>query len=864
MIIHNIFTISIEIVIRLFSTTKIVIMKKNLLILVLCTLSICIHAKTRTEKDASQLASQFLSNASCNLQKAPASTNSKMQLAYSSKKTNESDALYYVYNKGDQNGYVIISGDDRAKTVLGYADDGDFNFSSLPESAKEWLKFYESEITSLPEVDYPILKAVRSTVVNKKNEFPTSINPLLKNIKWNQAAPYNNLCPIIDSTKNVRAMTGCVATAMAQVMRYHKWPVKGTGSHCYKTYSYNLPLSLDFYNTTFDWNNISETYDSNSSSTQNNAVATLMYNCGVSINTDYAHSSSAFSNDVAIALSTYFGYDKNIQIFSRDYCSRTKWMEMLKTELSASRPILYGGINSSRVGHMFVCDGYDNNGLFHFNWGWGGSANGYFEISALDPTNQKTINNVGGYNTAQTIITGIQKPSSLSVPSYVILMPHKLTTLNDSIARTDSFSIVSQGIGNYGANKFIGQVGVALYNSKELVEILKSKNKNELIPLSGWDSLLFSVKIPEKLSNGNYQIYAVYKSSTDNSWQIIKSKIGTPEYLNVLVSSSNILIKTPQNASPALNLDSLITIGNLYQNKTARFNVSITNSGAEYNSLLKIYLQSDVNNKINQLISAEVINITSNETRNLIFTSNIKVGPGQYKLSILYDSTNNESAIQYAALGSELMVNVLPEPNDSSKLILNSKISFPNSSSVDRNNVTLTAQIKNNGGVFNNVVVANIIPLTSENSISVIGYQNIVFDSNEEKTVTFTAPVDLAPGNYRIAVYCFNASRGWTKITPDELSTIPFTLVDKATEVNNTNTIGLQLSPNPASDILKLKSDLLIKQIAIIDLQGKQLKSLITNHNNEIAIPIEDLKSGIYLIKVQTDNATRIVKFVKK
>jgi hypothetical protein len=837
-------------------------MKKNLLILILCTLSIYIYANKRTEKEASQLASQFLSSASGSLQKAPASSNSKMQLAYSSKKTNDSNALYYIYNKGNKNGYVIISGDDRAKTVLGYADDGDFDFSILPESAKEWLKFYESEITSLPEVEYPTTKVVRSTVATKNNEYPTFISPLLGNIKWSQTAPYNNLCPIIDSTKNVRAMTGCVATAMAQVMRYYKWPVKGTGSHSYKTSSYNLPLSLDFYNTTFDWNNISETYDSNS--TQNNAVATLMYNCGVAINTDYAQSSSASSIDVAIALSTYFGYDKNIQIYSRDYCSRTKWVEMLKTELSAARPILYGGVNSSSVGHMFVCDGYDENGLFHFNWGWGGYANGYFEISALDPANLKTSSNTGGFNNTQTIITGIQKPNSFSVPTYMILMPHKLTTANDSISRTDNFSIVSQGIGNYGANKFTGKVGVALYNSNGFIDVLKCESQNDLIPWSGWGRLPFLVKIPDKLSNGNYQIYAVYKSSTDSSWQKIKAKIGTPEYLNIFVSSSNILIKTPQNASPALNLDSLITIGNLYQNKTARFNVNITNYGTEYNSLLKVYLQSKANNKISQIISVETINITSNETRNLIFSANIKVDPGQYKLCILYDSTNNESTVQYATLGSELMVNVLAETNDSAKLVLNSKISFPNSSSVDKNNVTLTAQIKNTGGAFNNVLVANIFPLTSENSLSVIGYQSIVLDSNEEKTVTFKAPVDLAPGNYRIAVYCFNASKGWTKIVPDELSTIPFTLVDKATEVNNTNTIGLEVFPNPASDILKLKSDLFIKQITISDLQGKQLKSLLTNHNNEIAIPIEDLKSGIYLIKVQTDNATKIVKFMKR
>ena len=188
-------------------------------------------------------------------------------------------------------------------------------------------------------------------------------------IKWNQDSPYNNLCPIINISTSKRAVTGCVATGMAQVMKYYQWPVTGTGSNSYTTSTKHIPLSLNFSQTTFDWANMTETYNGSSSAAQKNAVATLMYNCGVSVNMDYAESSGAASTASAKALVNKFGYNPNIQHIDRRYYTRDEWKSIIKDELSAARPVLYGG-DDGTSGHFFVCDGYDNNDFFHFNWGW--------------------------------------------------------------------------------------------------------------------------------------------------------------------------------------------------------------------------------------------------------------------------------------------------------------------------------------------------------------------------------------------------------------------------------------------------------------------------------------------------------------
>jgi hypothetical protein len=848
-------------------------MKKILLFLVLaCFTNSSADAKNRTSIEASKLASQFVTTSVNGLSKGPSSTVSSLTLTYTSlnKSTskNGSGALYYVFDKGSDNGYVIVSGDDRAKTILGYSDSGHFDFTALPANMKDWLVSYENEIRNLPDTVLRSVTFSEPTVSKVKAEetgsFLTAISPLLGSIKWDQGSPYNDLCPVVDSINGGKAVTGCVATGMAQVMRYHKWPVQGTGSNSYTTATLKIPLSLDFSNTIFDWDNMTETYSSSSTVAQKSAVANLMYNCGVAVSMNYNTSSGANTEAMAIALKTNFGYDANLQHYSRDYFNRAEWVNLLKIELNASRPVLYRG-NTNDAGHLFVCDGYDSNDLFHFNWGWGGSSNGYFQISALDPAEQGIGSSVGGYNAYQAIVTGLQKPNAASVPVYLMHTYKALTASADSVARAASFSVIATQIYNLGVNLFTGYLGIALYNSGGFVQVLKySSLISGLKNNYGWNTYTSSTTLPSNIANGNYKIYYVYKASTESSWQIVRGKVGTPNYLNVTVSSSKIYFKQPTDVYPALKLNSFTVTGNLYKDKTGRFNVNVTNTGAEYNSILGIYLQSATNDTIYQLVTTERVNIATGETRNLLFTGTISMEPGQYSLTTLYDPGNNSSiATQIYPLGTEQTVSVLAAPTSSPLLTLSNLITLPNPTTVDKANAVLTAKIKNTSGFFDSKVIAFVFATSGGSSLTYIGYQDAIFDTNEEKTLTFSGPIDLTPGQYKLAVYYLNASNTWTKITPTSYSSINFTLVDNHTAINELSDSRFELYPNPVRDNLKLRTDASIRKIVVTDLLGKQLKVITQTTDNLISIPVAGLKPGTYLIRVETDSESKTMKFIK-
>jgi hypothetical protein len=846
--------------------------RKNFLLLFI---SFCfvnaVSAKDRTVSEAIQLVSQFMHPTVEGLQKAPAAINSTLSLSYTSlskEAATSGKVLYYVFNKGNNNGYVIISGDDRAKTILGYTDEGDFDITELPVNVKGWLDFYDDEIKSLsesiPQSDESITSTIsKVTAVTDDNLKP--IAPLLGNIKWNQNYPYNNQCPVINTSTGERAATGCVATGMAQVMKYYKWPVQGTGTSTYTISSLGVTKSVDLANAPYDWGNMTDTYSTSSANAQINAIATLMYQCGVAVNMDYGRSSSASTSNMASALINNFGYDSNLQLYNRDYCTRSEWISLLNTELNLSRPVLYSG-NSDYGGHLFVCDGYNSNGLYHFNWGWGGNANGYYEISALDTDNPGTILSTVGFNINQSIVVGLQKPNANSTPTFLMNTTQPLTCSTSSVTRTGSFTITGNGIFNFGVNTFSGDVGLGLFDDTGLVQVIQSKPVTDLGSNYGWSEYPVQASIPAGTSNGIYKLYFIYKATSETEWKIIKGKVGTANFIHVVISNSAVTIHDPSSSEASLELDSLKVTGNLYQNKTGRFSVTVTNNGNEYNSILGINLTSATNGSVSQLVNTELVNIASGETRTMEFDGKITVDPGKYNITAVYDSLNdNSTANTLSQFGDSIPVNVLKAPTEEPVLTLTRMISFPNSTSVEKNDVSLSAKIKNNAGYFENKLIAYVFSPAGGNAIANFGYQNAILDTNEEETITFSGSLDLSPANYQIGIYYLNSSGTWKIISPSTFSLIPFTIVEDITAVNNQfSTQHLEIYPNPVPDILQVITDQPIRRIFITDLFGKQLKTFDSEMSDHVSIDVNDLPSGTYLIKVQTQNEIENGKFFKK
>ncbi len=287
---------------------------------------------------------------------------------------------FYIF-KNDE-GFVIVSADDRTIPILAYSTEGTFESESIPENLAYWLSGYEQAIQAIiDEQADPSEEIVRQWQEMLEGNLPQQKNvviPELLSTKWDQHAPYNNLCPS-------GTLTGCVATAMAQIMKYWEHPVHGTGSHSYIHPTYGT-LSANFGNTTYDWDNMHGTVTVASPYAEQLAVATLMFHCGVSVNMIYGtEASSAYSEDVPYAIESYFGYNASNILYKSNY-SNSAWISLLKSELDAYRPIYYCG-SGIYGGHAFVCDGYDSDNKFHFNWGWSGNANGYFAIGNLNPNN---------------------------------------------------------------------------------------------------------------------------------------------------------------------------------------------------------------------------------------------------------------------------------------------------------------------------------------------------------------------------------------------------------------------------------------------------------------------------------------------
>lgn len=822
-----------------------------------------LSAKIRTKEAAEEIAGSFFSQNVTTSQKIPSASTKINYIPKITDNAGQSNVeAFYVFNRGENNGFVIIAADDCAKTILGYADSGSFDYNTIPENLKYWLQMYENEINTISGTAdmQPIQTASKSKSVSNHTE---SVSPLLGNIKWNQGSPYNQLCPVINNTTGEKAVVGCVATGMAQVMKYYQWPVQGIGSNSYTTKTNNITLTLDFSQTTYDWANMTDTYSTSSSEVQKNAVSTLMYHCGVAVNMDYGTTSNAYFSDMGKALINNFNFDPNMDQWLRDYFTRDELVSKIKAELNASHPILIGG-QASDGGHLFVLDGYDNNELFHINWGWGGTSNGYFQISALNPDYES--NPSLGYNTSQQFYFGVQKPNANSVPVYHINMAGAPVSVSPSIARSATTTITAANMYNYGLNTFTGNLGLALYKDGELYSVIKNYSVTDLKAWYGWNTFTASsVSIPELVPNGQYKLYIVYKLNAESVWTIARTRVGTPNYLNVNVTTDNVEFSNATGVGPQLQLNSLTKTGNLYQNKSGRFSINITNSGDEYNSVVSIFIQSVAQPENAQNIIVKT-NLMKNETKSFDLNETITLAPGDYNFSLRYDPTNNTSSnYTMLQLGDAQSVTILPTPTGVADLELQSLAAFTNNSSVDKNNATLSAVIKNKTGFFDNKMIAFIFLPTGGTSLCYIGYHQVTIDANEQQTVNFTGSIDLTPGNYKAVIYYRSESNSWVKVAPTANGVVPFVLVDNSTGLIFPEKIENQdVFPSPANDQVFFMSNEEIEKVELYHVNGQLIKKIFPHCSGMLNIDVSDLKTGNYFLKISSISGNKVSKFVKR
>lgn len=297
---------------------------------------------------------------------------------------------FYVFNRGEEDGFILISAEDRTRTVLGYSDEGHWDETNMSPATRAWMDIYCQSISRVASDPNYSSEAPISRTPQKQKQQYTPIAPLCQT-QWGQGNPYYLKCPTYNGE---RCVTGCVATAAAQIMKVHSYPTRGTGTYSYKWKSDtgdSITLSVNPGNTTYNWSQMLNTYTASATNTQKDAVATLMYHCGVVCEMSYTPTGSSASNNYMLAgMVNHFGYDRGVQVLIKDCIHDSAFVAGIASELAQGRPVMFSARTVRDEGHAFVGDGIDANGLIHINWGWNGTCDGYFQVSAMDPDNQGT------------------------------------------------------------------------------------------------------------------------------------------------------------------------------------------------------------------------------------------------------------------------------------------------------------------------------------------------------------------------------------------------------------------------------------------------------------------------------------------
>ena len=585
-------------------------MKKNFLLLLslMLLLSVSAIAGPRSYQQAKAIAQRQAAMLGIEMDaEVTASAKAAPRMSVSSA-VSPSATCYYVFANGEDKGFTIVSGDDRMPEVVGYSAQGTYDPDHLPANYVGFMKAYQETVEALLKGDAQVsggLAEVRQWRAERAGS--AAVAPLLDGIKWDQREPYNNMCPLYEGTN--RSVTGCVATAMAQVMMYYQYPKElKTTIKAYNTQTYGIQIPEISSGATYDWDNMLPDYSkSDYNSAQADAVAKLMYHCGAAVKMDYGPSSRA--NVTPTILATYFGYDADLmQDLTRTVFTLQQWMTLIDNELKAKRPILYSG-QASDEGHEFVCDGSDGKGLYHINWGWGGYQDGYFDLTILQPTKGGAGSGsaVDGYNRNCSMIIGIA-PDNGKVDEPLASYPQIMSinqnaqcgitwTKTTRANVSDNFlAEATTCFANQSTSDFIGYFAYGI-----------KKGNGSIVPVSNYSRQWNMPKVlPDGRTYGTYDqnptltisypfpqginvIYPIYSSDTKN-WHVCSFYNNQPFIINVDATKLT-PVTTPLAATVTAE-------DGLYTGMTNPLTVTFTNSmDMEFNGLVNIYTNTKDNTK---------------------------------------------------------------------------------------------------------------------------------------------------------------------------------------------------------------------------------------------------------------------------
>lgn len=515
----------------MFYTTKI------LALFLLALVSVHVVAQMRTANAARQIATSRLATLNhgemVEAKEVLISSSAKEKIKFlQSYETAEEP--FRIFRGEKLNSYVIVSGDERMKPILGESQSGIFNPDSIPCGLVSLLAHYSDQYSALQA------SAIDSSYNESGNQcFFAEVSPLISS-RWGQESPYNDCCP-------PGCPSGCVATAMAQIMRFYEYPVTGSGSFSYTSESNKYKLSYNFGTAFFDWPSMKNKYSSSGyigaseqtvgKDKEGEAVADLMKACGVSVGMDYApNGSGALDADIPYAIINFFDYNSTAVCYHRAYFNSELWYEKLHEELDAGRPVLYCGQDTRKSGgHAFIIDGYrQSDGKFHVNWGWDGTCDGYYELDALNPSTYR-------FASSQSMIARFcpdevgEREDIFCAESF---KANSEVKANKNIVCTlkGVYNLSSSSSNAVSSSSFNGVIGIGLYNGDlDFIRSLAEEEIRDLHAYYGFSELPFSFTAPAEAASESEVWYLMpyAKALGSESPTPIRTLGGTTDYIAV-------------------------------------------------------------------------------------------------------------------------------------------------------------------------------------------------------------------------------------------------------------------------------------------------------------------------------------------
>ncbi len=788
----------------------------------------------------------------------------------------------YLMTRGGMPGYVIVAGDDALGTeILGYTDNG--TLAEMPDNMRAWLD------QAGRAVDY--LNAHPGAAV-KKVAVPSrsaAVGPLLGDIHWGQQPYYNRKAP------STSYPIGCVATAVGQVMYSHRWPERGTGSHSYTSTTHKLEISQDFSQSTYQWDKMANTLDNTSSTETVDAVASMLYDFAVSVEMDFqVGGSGAYSEKIAGALANHFGYSKQAHCAKRDAYTGEQWLEMLHGELDNGFSVVYGGATSGMgMGHSFVCDGYNEDGFYHINWGWNGNGNGYFALNALayDYIDMSTGQSMkDGFNYHQDMIVGMRpdRDGSTQWRDYEFFTEGLMAVGADG--DPVDFQPVTIACG--------GELPIYLYEAYNISNRMTPVREMGLrmTDAQGGQVAAFSpvaagnfrfgpvlddpvvVTLPAQLPDGEYIIEPYFLLDGESQPRKFTTSVGAVSRLKAVVADGQAEI-TPAGHYSLRVEDLTWTPDHLDSDVSSTFRLTVTNDGELYDGCLYFQLKVKGDNVAHHWYNSPHVDVTipAGETRTIEFTQELDCYRSDAYVITFY---SRDEKPFYSQEGLSIDGRE-PEP----ELSLTKKIKFiPKDYQVPWNCMILEAELINEGGLYEGKmfwVMVDPYTMMANDNYEGRDHEVVIPGNGTVKTVhvmgVFDYPNSWSMSNEFLAVFnhvgtnCMQAG----SIGPQKFNLLETTYGSKneavtwdpAWDTQNADRgqqSGVECVPSvaPKADIAiscvdgvvvaKLPAGAALKALTVFDAQGRPVAFGPDGAEGEVRVDISELPSAPYFVAVST------------